>query len=345
MTSKLRRRQHGLTLVELMVALIAALVLMAGAVQVFIANKTTFRTQEGLARVQESGRYAIERIGRSVRGAGFFGCAGRNAVTPNVLASDPPADLAAFSTGIPVAGLDDVGASNTFNAAAGTDVLTLRGAGDEGVGLTGNLTAINANIQIGSGYDRFYQGDLVLVTDCQTADLIRKTNQRGDEKADGKETIAHSNGSNIDNRLSKPYGADAYVLKPFAHSYFVKDAGRTNAAGKAIRSLYRRDLAGNDAEIVEGIADLQVLYGVDRDANNSADQYMSATQVNGANAWGDVVSVRVSLLADSVEGVLQQRASYQFMPISSTPITPAEDDDRRLHQEFTGLFTLRNRTL
>jgi len=339
MTPKLRRQQHGLTLVELMVAMVAALVLMAGAIQVFIANKTTFRTQEGLGRMQESGRYAIERIGRSVRGAGFFGCAGMDAVTPKVLASNPPADLAEFTTGVPVAGLDDVGATNDFDAAEGTDVLTLRGAGDEGVGLTGSLTAIDVDIPIATGYDKFEKGDLVLVTDCQTADLVRMTNDYGSG------AVEHSNSSNIDSNLSKPYGADAYVLKPYGYSYFVKDAGRTNTAGKAIRSLYRRDLAGNDAEIVEGVADLQVLYGVDSNADRFADRHMSAAQVNAAGAWGEVVSVRVSLLVDSVESVLQAPANYLFMPSGASPITPADADDRRLRQEFTGLFTLRNRTL
>lgn len=344
MTLKLEKRQRGLTLVELMVAMLVALILMAGAVQVFIANRVTLRTQDGVARVQESGRYAMSRIGRSARAAGFFGCAGLDIVLPNVLAQNPPADLSQFTAGVAVSGLDNVAAGNPFNAVAGTDVLTLRGAGDGNIGLTGNLTPINANIQISNGYDGFKQGELVLVTDCRTADLIRKTNQIGQDKANGKETIAHSNSSNIDNNLSKPYGADAFVMRPFIHSYFIGDTGRTNAAGQKVLALYLRDLSGNDSEIAEGVSDLQVLYGVDNDGNRNADRYMSATQVEAAKIWEKVVSVRVSLLTDSVDNVLENPGNYVFSPAGNSPITPAAGD-RRLYQEFTGLYALRNKTL
>ena len=49
-------RQHGLTLVELMVSLVLSLVLMLGAMQLFVGSKQTYRLSDSLARVQESGR-------------------------------------------------------------------------------------------------------------------------------------------------------------------------------------------------------------------------------------------------------------------------------------------------
>ena len=52
------KRQAGLTLVELMVATTLSLVLLAGVLLVFTANKTTYQMQNGLGTLQENGRNA-----------------------------------------------------------------------------------------------------------------------------------------------------------------------------------------------------------------------------------------------------------------------------------------------
>ena len=340
MKHQIGRKQQGLTLVEILVALVISLVLMIGVTQIFVANKVTYRTQEGLARLQENGRYAINRIAKSVREAGYFGCAGMEITNPNVIANNPPADLSSINIETAIDGDDNVTSGNAFNAKAGTDIITLRGAGDEGVGLTGNLTPINANIQISNGYDKFDADDLIMITDCRTADLFRATSVSTGNTGGVKITIAHSQSSNTSNNLSKPYGSDAFVLRPFIHSYFIRDTGRDNDAGDDIYALYYQDMNANVFELVEGVSDLQVLYGVDQDGNRAADVYMTATQVD-AVGWDKVVSARLSLLTDSVENSLQEPASYSFLGNTSIPAA----GDFRLRQEFTRLVAIRNRTL
>lgn len=64
-------RQRGLTLVEIMVALVISLFLLAGLLQMFIGTRQSSRVQENLSRVQETGRFAIDFIGRIVRLAGY----------------------------------------------------------------------------------------------------------------------------------------------------------------------------------------------------------------------------------------------------------------------------------
>ncbi len=330
-----RRFQRGLTLLELMVGMSIGLFLVLGVGQIFVNNSTTFRMQEGMARVQEGGRYGMQRIASSIRGAGFFGCAGLGIVTPNVIAKSPPSDLSSITGNTPIGGLNDVTSGNAYGAAAGTDVVTLRGAGDAGVGLTGNTTAVNANIQVVNGYKQFAANDLLLITDCATADLFRATSA---SMSAGKTTIVHASNTNTSNKLSKPYGKDAIVLKLFTFSYFVKDTGRDNYRGDDILSLYVRDIDNTDYELVEGVSDLQVLYGVDTDANRTADRYMDATAVGNASNWGGVVSARISLLIDSVDDALATTATSTFLGNSTS-------SSRRLKKEFTGLFVLRNRTL
>ena len=66
-------RQRGVTLVELMIAMLLGLFLMAGVFLVFNKSKEAYRYQNGLAQVQEQGRFAINFLTKSVRVAGFPG--------------------------------------------------------------------------------------------------------------------------------------------------------------------------------------------------------------------------------------------------------------------------------
>ncbi len=67
-----RRQQQGLTLIEIMVALLIGAFLLAGVIQVFIVNKQTYRVQENLSRMQENGRFAIDYLNRYIRLAGYI---------------------------------------------------------------------------------------------------------------------------------------------------------------------------------------------------------------------------------------------------------------------------------
>jgi len=70
---KLPRRllpQAGLSLVELMVSVVIALVLMIALAQLLLGTMQTDRTTSDVARMQESGRNALELMGRAIRQAG-----------------------------------------------------------------------------------------------------------------------------------------------------------------------------------------------------------------------------------------------------------------------------------
>ena len=65
-------RQLGLTIVELLVALVLSLLLLTGIVQVFLASKQTYATNEAMSVLQENGRFALEFVARSVRMGGYL---------------------------------------------------------------------------------------------------------------------------------------------------------------------------------------------------------------------------------------------------------------------------------
>jgi len=68
-----RASQSGLTLVELMIAMVVGLFLSAGIIQIFIANNQTYRVTDNISRLQENGRFALENLGKTIRSAGFKG--------------------------------------------------------------------------------------------------------------------------------------------------------------------------------------------------------------------------------------------------------------------------------
>lgn len=66
----LPKTQQGFTLVELMIALTISLVLLLVIGTTFVSSRQAFRVQEDNARIQESGRFALEILGRSIKQAG-----------------------------------------------------------------------------------------------------------------------------------------------------------------------------------------------------------------------------------------------------------------------------------
>jgi len=78
MSTSFPRRQLGLTLVELMVALVLGLVVIGAVTNLFLTNRQTYRTTENLARMQENLRIAYELMARDAREAGATACGATN---------------------------------------------------------------------------------------------------------------------------------------------------------------------------------------------------------------------------------------------------------------------------
>ncbi len=68
------KQQRGMSLVELMVALVISTILVLGVTDLFGNSFFSSRSNNELARMQESGRVALEIIGADARRAGYQGC-------------------------------------------------------------------------------------------------------------------------------------------------------------------------------------------------------------------------------------------------------------------------------
>jgi len=98
------RRQTGLSLVELMIALVVGLLLLGGVIEIFVANKQTYRVADASARIQENARFATEILGRYLRIAGY-----RSDPTVDFATAFAPVTYAGygFTTGQVITGSDD----------------------------------------------------------------------------------------------------------------------------------------------------------------------------------------------------------------------------------------------
>jgi prepilin-type N-terminal cleavage/methylation domain-containing protein len=54
----------GFTLVELMVAVTIGLIILAAVSRIFVTSRASYKLDEGLARVQENGRFAVDFLTR-----------------------------------------------------------------------------------------------------------------------------------------------------------------------------------------------------------------------------------------------------------------------------------------
>jgi len=68
------KQQLGMTLIELLIAMLLGAVLITGVVQIFISSKQTNQLLEATARIQENGRFALSFISTDLVNAGFRQC-------------------------------------------------------------------------------------------------------------------------------------------------------------------------------------------------------------------------------------------------------------------------------
>lgn len=343
----MRESQRGFGLVELMIAITLGLFLSAAVIQVFLATNASSKVQDSLAQIQENARFAMRFLGKEVRMAGYMGCSSIGNISVNVITN--PADTVNFDLSTALVGEDNVTAGNELGALVGSDVLHIKKASGVGVYVTGNTSANNANIKIENNSLGFAQGDYVMVSDCLAADVFRisnNPNNNGNGNADT--TLTHSMSVNTDTKLSKLYQTDAEIFGFESVDYFIRDTGRDTASGLRINALYmQRLVAGSGGvtsaaiELVEGVEDMQITYGVDTNDDRAVDVYRDGAAVTD---WTDVLSVRVALqMVASDENIVGKTGAENAQSIVDINGNVIPNNDGRFRQVFTNVFAIRNK--
>ena len=326
------RTQQGITLIELMIALVIGLLATGAMLKVYVDSSRLYRFNEGLARIQENGRFATEFIRRDARMAGFWGCNHEATLTNRIKTS--VLDYPRYE----LSGITGTSGSDSNDP----DTITFSGAG-RSVGKVKNdmpsTTASGSNFRVIST-ETINTGDALLISDCDMTDIFYVTKARG---RNNKRKLWHKHTKNTPNSFSKAYAAGSTLYRVQQTTFCI--APGANPAQPSLRQLVNptsgQTCQDHGDELVEGIENMQILFGEDTDVDGdgTANRYLSfgASDLD----MDRVVSVRISLLARSLNNNLTTEPSpYFFNGSKSTP----PSDDKYLRKVFTTTITLRNKT-
>ncbi len=344
-----RARMRGLSLIELMIAMTISLFVLAALGWVYQGTVQTYRTHDSLSRMQESARYAFELIGKDLRMTGTTACPYQTST--NVLTNNTDWYKDLFRR--PLASVEKDGAVAAVTQYSDALRVLRADVSREYIVQIHNSGA--AQFTLTANHD-IADGQLLVVTDCNHAAVFQANGV-------GANTVNHvvggipgNSAQDLGNGGPVTYAAGSRLYRMDAVTYYVAP----NGAG--VPSLFRLTPTGLTAaptadELVEGVEDLQVSFGVDTTptADGTADYYtpevagvpyLTGSQVDvdatlgttPQERWARVVSVRISLMIRTVED-----------HVVSTPqklnFNGAEFDapDLRLRKVFTHVVKLRNR--
>jgi type IV pilus assembly protein PilW len=348
----LTRNARGFSVVELMVAMAISLLLLGGVVSIFVSSKNSYETNERMSRIQENGRFALDAIMTDLRASGFVGCARQPTYLSTSLNSATTLQWN-FLAG-PVTGFQSTGASTWAPAMdasipsplSGSDVLVVRVPVRERVAfpLSANLGAATNTLQVAAGSSNGVEtGDIAMAFSCEAISVFQVSNY--DQATGVISHVANASGQtpgNANNTVNYSYRQAVTQVVPIETvAYFIAPSARvtdvTDPAPAGTTSLWRRRGLGAAQELVEGIEQIQVQYGVDTNGDVIVDTYRTA---NNVTDWNDVISVSVALLVRSIEeyGVDTDRRSYTLLDT-----TVAAPGDHRLREVFTATASIRNR--
>jgi len=349
--TNLNTNQQGMTLIEIMIAMLLGSVLLTGVIQIFTSSNKTYRLQENMSRLQENGRFAMSFLTQDIRQLGYFGCLGRNFNSANIENALKDQTNVAWDMTTALTGYDNVDSSFPVfsNVIINSDVIVVRGLSANEIPL---ISPFSDSAQMfvdptfnddcpSSKATTCHIGDILIVTDCSQGTIFQSTNTQSTGGGTGVNVVSSGNATFIPGNnspiLSNSYGQGSKIAKLKTSGYFIRLNPAMNPA------LYRASLSvtGNKVnilsaeELVEGIENMQILYGEDTDDDGTANYYVPSSPAVDMSA---VISIRVSLLVTSLDDNLTQKpVPYTYNGTTTTPT------DRRLRRVFSSTVAVRNR--
>ena len=263
------RKQSGITLIELMVALAIGSFLVVGAVTIYNQSRQAYAVNESIARVQEIAQFAMDTIETDLRMASNWGRNSRGLAvegrslggTPNPTGLPAPTDCGddwALNLALPIDGSNNtytLGCTTTLGAQANSDVITVRRA-----------SVAPAPLEAGRLQ-------------------IQSTRIQGQLFADGNIPVGFS-------------AADSATHNLLVSSYYVApnspliDGTPTLRRQRLVVNAGAPDI--EDEEVAPGVENIQMQLGIDVDGDNTVDRYVNpGDEVYDPSAGGYVPGARV----------------------------------------------------
>ncbi|MHA6844391.1 PilW family protein [Ralstonia syzygii] len=284
-----RRRQRGMSLVELMIGMALGLLLLTALGSLYYSTTQSRAQLANSASQIENGRYVLDMISQELGLAGFLGASSlRSSATlsaPDVCAVATNAlGFSSSPATVPVAVYGYAAGANApclSNLSASSEILVVRRVSTTSVT---TATAGQAYMQAS-----FCTSDSVPFVFSSTAtDFTMHT---------------------------KACTQSAELRQASVRVFYIATCDRCSNGGDGIPTLKMAELSGGAFQInsiAQGVQDMHFAYGVDMDSNGSADCYVSDPGVDNSAActavsgyswatpltnWGNVTAVRVNVLA------------------------------------------------
>ena len=285
--------QRGVTLIELMVALVLGLIVTGAALALFATNRQTYTASEDLGRVQEATRAAFELMTRDLREADGNPCSNEITLTNQLQNSASYAWWSDWGAGLRgytgLEALPDVAFGTTAGArVAGTPAVELWTAKPTGILVKTAMGTMAADIDVTStAGTNVKAGDILVICDYAHGTIFQASGV-------GANSIMHAVGGTrgtISGDLPpNVYSANAVVSRLHAVRWYIAYTNRTDRDGNLVKSLFRTGVTGagkvqTPDEIVEGVANMVLEYHT-----RSALGYTASPP-----DWNDVDAVRISL--------------------------------------------------
>jgi type IV pilus assembly protein PilW len=358
-----KQNQTGLSLIELMIAMLVGLILIAGVLSIFISSRASYGINGAVGQIQENGRFALDFIRKDTRMAGYMGCAKSSPEVFNAL--NPPFDTSLpydFTTGITGFEYTGTAPGDTYNIASenpspitgtgnwspaldsslqnlvmpGTDVMVVRNSigGANPVYITSDPAppAATFDISVPNGVKA---GQIMVISDCVHTLIMQATNVTG-----GGTHVVHNTGAGTPGNASniiESYFLGAQISTPVSIVYYIGQGADGSPALFEATTDTTKANGFNSQELVSGVENMQLLYGVDLTGSLVPSQYVTADNVAD---WSTVVSVRVALLMRSNTGALPMPAAGQPFGLDDTIINAPQDT--RLRKVFMATIGIRN---
>lgn len=335
-----RRHSRGMTLVEVMVALTLGALLLAGVGVLFVEIRQSSRVERGLGEVQESARFALSYLSRDMRMVGYYGCNANGLNLVNTL-NNPSSFDWDFDTTLEA---HEYTGSGSWSPTLPTEISSLSPPPDNNSDI---FTVRSLNTFEDHKVDRHPGGnppgsaalglishgdieedDVVIAMSCPDAAVFQITNLNTSQSE-----LAHNTGTSSPGNSTKELGTrftGGSVARVSTRTYFI----RTDANG--VPGLWVRTFKNGVQELVSGIEAMSLQYGEDTDGDQQVDIYRDADAVTGI---GDVVSIRLSLLARSSETDVTTSSGQQSITFEGV----SYGGDGRLRRVFRTTVALRNR--
>ena len=361
---KMRQFQKGLSIVELMVALLLGLFLVSGVTGMYISSKQTYRMTDNLSRLQESMRFSLEMISKDIRMAGYMPCRYTANFNNEIVNGTSTWYLDFFNYGIRgyeggtafPSTLPVVGPNPGERLSNNDDAIAiLKGSVYSASIAFNNNTTGRFTLQDSFPSGEFETGDVAIVCDPDKATMFQISSSNSSTGTPPVGVINYDTNAGIDpgniTTNLQNYGQDAQITRYEPVIYYIARSNNNPAVSSLWRNYYvAENISGTETatmwreELLEGVESMQILYGEDTLNNDQiVDRYVTA---NNVSDWLSVVTVRLGLLMVTGEEVTAQ-ADTNTYNVAGTLISDtsaiSHPADNKLRYVANTTINLRNR--